>query len=319
MTRPPLNPQAFTSSLRARATNTSKTTGIPTRELLERYYHRRLLARVFHTDGEGWVLKGGQALLVRWPKARYSTDVDLLHTVEEATIDDAVAALITAVSTELDDYLRFDHHDTSRESAGNRPSRKVRFRVMFGLRQLTMVSVDVVVAGLAPQGDLLVEQLVAPFTVDSSPWPMIRMWPLEDHVADKIAAMYERHGERLRPSTRFKDLVDLMLIANNSTMDGAITHAALRTEVLRRQTAGTHLVLPDAFAVPDPAWSAGYRAEAAKAHELPDDLRTLDSATPLADAFITPLLGQEAPQGMWQCANRAWDPTADEAAPVSQG
>jgi predicted nucleotidyltransferase component of viral defense system len=306
MTRPPLNPQAFTSSLRARATNTSRSTGIPTRELLERYYHRRLLARVFHADGDGWVLKGGQALLVRWPKARYSTDVDLLHTVEEASIDDAVAALITAVSAELDDHLRYDHHDTSRESAGNRPSRKVRFRVMFGLRQLTTVSVDVVVAGLHPHGDLLVEQLAAPFTVDSGPWPMIRMWPLEDHVADKVAAMYERHGERLRPSTRFKDLVDLMLIAHNSTMDGQVTHAALHTEVLRRRSAGTHLVLPEAFTVPDPSWSTGYRAEAAKAHELPADLRTLDGATPLADTFITPLLGKEGPPGTWRFDRHEW-------------
>lgn len=63
-----MSPQAFTSSLNARAANTSKATGLPTRELLERYYHRRLLARVFHADGDGWVLKGGQALLVRWPR-----------------------------------------------------------------------------------------------------------------------------------------------------------------------------------------------------------------------------------------------------------
>ncbi|WP_125728608.1 hypothetical protein [Kibdelosporangium aridum] len=63
----------LTSSLKVRAANASKATGVPTGELLERYYHRCLLARVFLADGENWVLKGGQALLVRWPKARYST------------------------------------------------------------------------------------------------------------------------------------------------------------------------------------------------------------------------------------------------------
>lgn len=305
--RPPLSPQAFTSSLKARATNTSKQTGVPTGELLERYYHRRLMARVFHQDGENWVLKGGQALLVRWPKARYSTDVDLLRTAGETTVDEAVSALIAAVSTDLGDHLRFDHHDTSRETAANRPSRKVRFKVMFGLRQLSMVSVDVVVAGLRPLGELLVEQLAAPFAVDSGPWPPVRMWPLEDHVADKVAAMYERHGERLLPSTRFKDLVDLVLIATKSSLSGPTTHAALQAEVRRRQAAGTHLILPGAFAVPGPGWPAGYRAEAAKAHELPARYRTLDGVTTLADAFVSPLLGRDGPLGRWQFERRTWD------------
>lgn len=304
--KPPLSPQAFTSSLNSRAANTSKVTGLPTRELLERFYHRRLLARVFHTDGDGWVLKGGQALLVRWPRARYSTDVDLLRTVDESSIDDAVTALLAAVSTDLDDHLRYEHHDTSREAAGNRPSRKVRFKVMFGLRQLSMVSVDVVVAGPHPLGDILVEQLAAPFNVECHPWPTIRMWPLEDHVADKVAAMYERHGEQRRPSTRFKDLVDIALIALNSTLDGAITHAALHAEVRRRQDAGTHLVLPEGFTVPAPAWTSGYRAEAAKARDLPAAYATLDGVTPLANAFISPLLRQQEPQGRWQPEPRQW-------------
>lgn len=111
------------------------------------------------------------------------------------------------------------------------------------------------------------------------------MWPLEDHVADKIAAMYERHREQLVPSTRFKDLVDLVLIARDSTLDGTITHQALHAEVRRRNAAGTRLVIPAEFAVPDPAWIAGYRAEAAKTKELSAEHRTLEGVTPLAESF----------------------------------
>lgn len=305
-TDPPVSPRAFTDSLKARATNTSRTTGIAVPELLATYYHRRLLARIFHADGDGWVLKGGQALLVRWPKVRYSTDVDLLRTGDDPTLDDAVAALLEAAATPLDDHLRFDHHDTSRESAANRPSRKVRFKVMHGLRQLSTVSVDVVAGGKTPVGDIATHRLAAPFSVDSTPWPMVRMWPLEDHVADKIAAMYERHGPGLHPSTRFKDLVDIALIAVNSTMDGGATHVALHNEVRRRTAAGTHLVLPDAFTVPDPVWTAGYRAEAAKAREMPDDCRTLAGVTPLADAFVSPLLREHPPPGRWDIGTRGW-------------
>jgi predicted nucleotidyltransferase component of viral defense system len=306
----PVSPQAFANSLRARAANTSKATGIPTRELLERYFHRRLLARVFHADGDGWVLKGGQALLVRWPRARYSTDVDLLRTVGPAnpagSVEDAVTALLAAVATPLDDHLRFEHHDTSREAAANRPSRKVRFKVMHGLRQLSMVSVDVVVGEAGPVGDIVSERLATPFAVESDPWPEVRMWPLEDHVADKIAAMYERHGAGLRASTRFKDLVDLALIALNSPVRGPVAHAALRGEVTRRQASGTQLVLPQTFTVPGPAWTSGYRAEAAKARDLPADCRTLAGVTPLADAFVSPLLRTDCPTGSWHPGERTW-------------
>ena len=39
-----------------------------------------------------------------------------------------------------------------------------------------------------------------------------RVYPLVDHVADKVAAIIERHGEGDHASTRFKDLVDLVAI-----------------------------------------------------------------------------------------------------------
>lgn len=210
------------------------------------------------------------------------------------------------MSTDLDDHLRYEHHDTSHEKAANRPSRKVRFKVMFGLKQMAMVSVDVVATGLHPVGELQVERLEAPFNVDCGPWPDVRMWPLEDHVADKIAAMYERHGDRLRPSTRFKDLIDLVLIAVNSTLDGRTAHTALHGEVRRRRSAGTHLVLPETFTVPDPVWTSGYHAEARNARDLPADHHTLDGATPLADAFISPLLQPHGLQGTWQRELRQW-------------
>lgn len=40
-----------------------------------------------------------------------------------------------------------------------------------------------------------------------------------DHVADKVAATYERHGEDRRPSTRFRDLVDLVAIVTAASVE----------------------------------------------------------------------------------------------------
>ena len=47
------------------------------------------------------------------------------------------------------------------------------------------------------------------------PLPEFTLYPLPDQVADKICAMYERHGPTATPSSRFRDLVDLVLIVSN--------------------------------------------------------------------------------------------------------
>src|ERR1700730_13980464 len=39
-----------------------------------------------------------------------------------------------------------------------------------------------------------------------------RAYTLVDHVADKVAAMYELHGAIAVPSTRYRDLVDLVAV-----------------------------------------------------------------------------------------------------------
>jgi hypothetical protein len=150
------------------------------------------------------------------------------------------------------------------------------------------------------------ERLEAPFIVETSPWPMIRIWPLEDHIADKIAAMYERHRTAQLPSTRFKDLVDLVVIAHNATPSGELTHAALHAEVRRRRRAGGHVPLPAAFEIPDPSWAGGYGTQAARIHDLPSDCRSLTGAIPVADAFITPLLQDRPPLGSWTLDQLRW-------------
>ncbi len=35
-----------------------------------------------------------------------------------------------------------------------------------------------------------------------------RVYPLVDHIADKVMATFQRYGGHQRPSTRYKDLVD---------------------------------------------------------------------------------------------------------------
>jgi hypothetical protein len=82
-----------------------------------------------------------------------------------------------------------------------------------------------------------------------------RAYPLVDHIADKVAAMFERYGNAGAPSTRYRDLVDLVAIVVAAQVDAEPQLAALRSEASRRG-----LRLPTRFDVPDRRrWEPGYR------------------------------------------------------------
>jgi hypothetical protein len=45
-----------------------------------------------------------------------------------------------------------------------------------------------------------------------------RVYPLVDHIADKVAAILQRYGEKRMPSTRYKDLVHLVAIVTEASV-----------------------------------------------------------------------------------------------------
>ncbi|MCR6481536.1 nucleotidyl transferase AbiEii/AbiGii toxin family protein [Amycolatopsis sp. OK19-0408] len=305
---PSSSPAAYKASVNALARQESGRCGTPVGELVELHYHRRLLARVFAAEGESWVLKGGQSLLVRWPNSRHSTDIDLIS--RQNTIDAAVDSLITAVSVDLDDPydpLVYHHTRTDKVPDMDRPTRKVYFEARIGLTRLARTSVDVVTEGVRPRGSVVVEPLPAAFPSGCTTWPEIRVYPLEDVVSDKICALYTGYGaDGAGTSTRYKDLVDLVLVAVKSALPAELTHRFVHLEAERRRNEGTPVRFPDRFRVPAGDWPRGYARAAAGVGALPADLRTLDGAHGLADAFISPLLQPSSPAGAWRIGERVW-------------
>lgn len=305
VTNPYRSPQALRAALHKRANAAASAEGVDTNEILRRFYLARLLARVFVDDPHGWLLKGGQALLVRYPDARHSRDIDLFYRPDEGRLDDAVKALRRAAGLELGDFLRFEHYDTTRETQG-RIARRVRFQPYLGGKPVVMVSVDLV-ADLAPLGEPGVRQLNPPIDLDlgADTWPNVLLYPLPDHVADKICALYEQYG--CTGSTRLKDLVDLVVIALRDPLDGRVARDALQAEANRRRDAGTLQALPVRFTVPDrKVWESGYQREAAGVPGL-GEYRRLSEAVELVDRFVTPLLAAESP-GRWDPVESHWIP-----------
>ena len=102
-----------------------------------------------------------------------------------------------------------------------------------------------------------------------------------------------------RPSTRFRDLVDLVAIVGGASVDANAQAAALQSEFERRG-----LMLPPSFDVPDRAlWEPGYAAEARRS--LLDTAQTLDDALAVVCAFLNPLLDATA-SGSWRPGTRRW-------------
>jgi hypothetical protein len=122
---------------------------------------------------------------------------------------------------------------------------------------------------------------------------------LELQVAEKLHA-YTRTYEGRRTTTRTKDLVDLALIAELSTLDAAALHSEIETIFNLR---GTHTA-PSALPLPPTDWQAPFRRLAEEVG-VPADLRTghRDAA-----ALLDPILGDEVNAGQWDAKQRQWLP-----------
>jgi hypothetical protein len=300
------SPSAFRAAITARAKVAARTSSRSPKDFIDHFALSRLLARVFRADTHRWVLKGDQAMLVRYPDARHSKDIDLLYrdATPKAAYDEALAALRAAASTDLGDYMTFEYVGCT-EPADNNAGINVTFKAMLGTTQLAHVSVDVVVDH-QPVGHVVTAALTPVLSVTGlNDWPDIQLYPIVDHVADKICAMIERHGPHGHGSTRFRDLVDLVLIILREEIDGMQLHTVLRTEIDRRRRKGTSIELPEHFAVPDAeSWTSGYAKQAANVDNL-GEFTTLESAEKLGAAFVDPLLSERAP-GTWSPTALAW-------------
>ncbi|MCX4099242.1 nucleotidyl transferase AbiEii/AbiGii toxin family protein [Nocardia sp. alder85J] len=267
--------------------------------LLREFFMQRFLARVFD-EQSGWILKGGISLLVRLPGARASEDVDLLHTT--ANFDAALKELGELVLRPRPDLdpLTFQLERKGREDQSGFQVLKVQATPYHGTTKFQHFSIDLTV-GRTLVGDI---DYLSPQHAFDHPavvsTPRFACYPLADQIADKFAAMYEdRSGIA---STRYRDLVDLLLIIDSHPFDAAKTLAALHKQVEDRELLDE---LPIEVRSPGPRWEEQYPA-LAKTTSLPSDLHALASGLELLGACMNPLLNQSVTAGTWKPEPRTW-------------
>jgi hypothetical protein len=267
----------------------------PIQRIRRDFAHQRLLARVFSHDSDGWILKGGVGMLVRLPdQARHSRDIDLLR---QEDVEHSVAALEAAACVDLHDGLAYD---LGEPKPGGRDAVVVPVAARVGATHFEGFTIDLLCGRERPDAiERTRPQPVLELGYISA-LPPFTLYPLAAQIADKICALYERHGPTAIPSTRYRDLVDLVLVATTQPLDGTSVAAALASEQHRRRG----LALPSSFDFPEPRWRDGYRAAAHDAR-LADGLVDPDRAHELMVAFLSPLLRAE-PISHWSPETRAW-------------
>jgi Nucleotidyl transferase AbiEii toxin, Type IV TA system len=180
-------------------------------------------------------------------------------------------------------------------------SKAVRFAVdaFIGQQRWERFPIDLVGSDLRMTGEPDDVPAIAQVDMPELQQKGYRAYPLVDHVADKVAATFELYGASRQPSTRYRDLVDLVAIARGARIHAQQAIAAVQSEAQRRG-----ITLPQTFDVPDHTrWKQGYSREAADS--LLNDATTLDEALAIVRPFVDPLM-QRSAQGIWQSKRSTW-------------
>lgn len=288
------SPTAFRRALTDKLATVALTGKWSLSHLQRQISYDRLLERLYAVD-DGWVVKGATALLARDLGVRASIDVDIFRAV---ALEVAERELREAATLDLGDWFVF-------EAGAARPARdgaaglRVPIRALIGPTEWASFHVDLVGSEVTMTGAPEQMPALARVTMPEVEQRGYRVYPLVDHVADKIAAIFDRYGKSRSPSTRYKDLVDLVAIASAASVEAQAQIVALRSEAKRRS-----IELPSAFAVPNvAAWRRGYEAEAARS--LLELAATLEEALGLMARFADPLLDGSA-RGVWNPSTRTW-------------
>jgi hypothetical protein len=284
MTRPITNHAA---SVRARLLAQSRAQRIDFQRTLQRHVAERFLYRLGRSPhADRFVLKGAM-LLVLWDTqtARPTKDVDLAgYWTNDAPSLVAVVREIIAVACPEDGVAFSD--DVTAEPIRHRDTYH-GFRVVVGAALAG--------ARIKLQIDVGFGDAIEPPAINATypvlldlPAPMLRVYPREAAIAEKLHAMVVHGAE----NTRWKDFHDVYFLSTRFAFDGATLARAVAATFTRRKSApldGPPIALTSAF-YEDADRAAQWRAFLQR-HALVDLPADLASIGERVRAFLEPPLG----------------------------
>ncbi len=288
------SPAAFRRALTDKLKNAAEESRWTLQQLQRQMAYDRLLERLYLVD-EGWIVKGAAALLARDLGVRATIDIDVFRNLARET---AERELRDAAGKDIGDWFRFEVGPPQAIRDGASGTR-LPVKAYIGTTVWAAFHVDLVGSEVTMTGEPEKVPALARVVMPDVEQHGYRAYPLVDHIADKVAATFDRYGDSEAPSTRYKDLVDLVAIVTEASVKAQPQMAALASEAKRRR-----ITLPPRFDVPDRSlWERGYAAEAARS--LLPVAGTLDEALAIVRPFLDPLLDGTA-VGRWDPKQARW-------------
>lgn len=264
--------------------------------------------RIFAQEDSGWILLGGNALLIRTRSGRFTKDVDLSR-IEQwddlSKVQEELEALLEQ-GDRPDDFSftitkAIAHSEPDNYGYGSKTA-KIYVTVDFGGQPFDSFTIDITsrkqigAVDHIPLKPVITDDVLADL-------PIIPTVPAENHMADKICALYEKHqGEKQLPSTRYRDLADLVRFVRDVPLDAHRLVAVLEHEQQRRKIA-----LPNRLLSPDVSWEKGYPDAARDFAQYPQELLPLDKALEYAGTCLNEILNATRTTGHWNPARQQWD------------
>lgn len=282
---------AFRMALEDRLRVESLSTGLPLSRLRKTVAFDRLLARMVAYGPDGWLLKGGFALQLRLDnQARGTKDIDLLLLAMDVS---SHALLVAAARTNLGDWFEFEVGEASHLPMHG--GARMSVRALLDGRSFETFHVDVGLEDpVTAEPDLLsVTPLLAFAELEPT---VVPCYPLVQHVAEKLHALTRSHGTR--DNSRVKDLVDLVVLAEQQPFEATALQAAIRATFAARQS---HAV-PEQLPEPPERWAAEFRR---MGRDVGSATESVDGAMQLLGVFLTPVLRGDV-RGEWLPAERRW-------------
>lgn len=235
---------AFRAALEARLQTRARDEKTDLQRLRRQVAFDRLLARLFSKGPKSkypWVLKGGYAMELRIRSARTTKDIDLtlydgtrLSKNQKERREQIRGMLQEAAGAELNDYFEFLIGE-AREELDGAPEGGSRYAVEARMdgREFARFHVDIGI------GDEVLEPLDV---VEGQDWlafcgigtPSFPVISREQQFAEKLHAFSLPRGERA--NTRTKDLIDMVLLIRQETLDTARVKLAIDATFAKRAT-----------------------------------------------------------------------------------
>ena len=281
---------AFRRALEERLNAQTKTAGLPLVRLRKMVAFDRFLARLVYAQPDAWALKGGLALQLRLGgRSRTTKDIDLLSF---AMADQVLSLLREAASLDLGDWFAFEVSEPARVPHPDQDGLRYAIQTLLDGRTFEAFHVDIGIgdAVVEPLEYLTITDLLSFAALSPTRVPS---YPVTQQLAEKLHA-YTR-TRKSGESSRVKDLVDILLLAELQPLSGVRLQQAIQATFL---TEGTHLI-PASVPPPPGKWESEFRRLASDIGLTPV---VLDQAYRLVQAFLDPVLAGEPPV--------EWDPTS---------